>query len=135
MKKIILILLIIFVAVSAISAIGPKKAGHHGSAQYSIPEGFDISTMNIPDGIYEGVATGFSPELKVEIVVTKGDIVSVKVTDHNEVGPKYYSTPIKYIPLLIVKEQNTVVDVVSGATATSKAIMAAVENAIKNALL
>lgn len=133
MKRVFVILIVTVVTVGSISAFGPFKMGGHGSVQYDKPVGMDISTLNIPDGKYQGSATGFKPDLQVEIVVEKGKLTSVIVTDHNEVGPKYYQTPINFIPQLIVKEQNTEVDSVSGATATSKAIMAAVEDAINSA--
>ena len=50
--------------------------------------------------------------------------------DHNEIGRRYYQRPIDLIPGEIVEKQNTDVDSVSGATSTSKAIMAAVEEAL-----
>ena len=48
-------------------------------------------------------------------------------------GRQFYQAPIRLIPADIVDEQQTEVDVVSGATATSKAIMAAVEEAVNKA--
>lgn len=132
MKKIITVILIITLGVTAVSAFGSRKSKHN--AHYSMPQGMDISTLTLPDGTFQGVATGFSPELTVEITIKKGVLTSIEVVSHHEVGAKYYSTPIKYIPSFIVKKQQTEVDAVSGATATSNAIMAATENAIKVAL-
>lgn len=133
MKRLIIVVVMIILEVTAICALGPKKS-HSEKTGYSIPKGIDISAITIPDGVYEGVATGFSPELTVEITIKGGVLVSLEVISHNEVGAKYYSTPIKYIPKFIVKKQQTEVDTVSGATATSNAIMVATEHAIMVAL-
>ncbi|MBN1646516.1 MAG: FMN-binding protein [Spirochaetales bacterium] len=100
------------------------------STNYSKPAGFDLEKLNIPDGTYKGEANGFRPGLTVEVEVRDHVIVEIAVIEHNEIGPQYYTRPLKYIPDAIIEEQQTDVDVVSGATATSYAIMAAVENAL-----
>lgn len=135
MKKILIIATILVVCSAGLFAFGPfgkNKGGHH-TANYSIPEGMIMSELELVDGIYQGVADGFRPELTVEIEVKDGVLLSVAVVSHNEVGRQYYSTPIKYIPGMIVDKQETIVDSVSGATATSKAIMSAVEEALLKA--
>jgi len=66
--------------------------------------------------------------------VEKGKVVQVRVVAHSEVGDRFFSTPIRVIPGQIVKKQSTAVDAVSGATATSYGIMAAVEDALKKAV-
>ena len=107
----------------------------HGSGRhtYAYPEGWDLEEMTLNDGIYQGESTGFRDGLIVEVTVADGAVSDVSVVDHNEVGPQYYRKPISLIPGLIVEEQNTQVDSVTGATATSVGIMSAVENALKQA--
>ena len=103
-------------------------------ANYSHPEGWDFTAYNLQDGIYQGEATGFREGLIVEVTVEEGTVVDVAVVDHNEVGPQYYRRPISLVPGEIVEEQSTSVDAVTGATATSMAIMSAVENALQQAV-
>jgi len=135
MKKKISILLFITVLSSFVITANPfSKSGRHSSIQYSIPEGMIISQLDLKDGTYQGVANGFGTGLTVEITIEKGVLTSVEIISHNEVGSRFYSTPIKYIPSFIVDEQKSEVDAVSGATATSKGIMSAVEDALKKAI-
>ena len=104
------------------------------------PTSGDTVVMAVPanekyiDGTYEGEATGFRPGLKVEVVIANGLIESVVVTDHNEVKQKYWGRPVQLIPQEIVDAQSTDVDIVSGATFTSRGIMKAVEDALSQAV-
>lgn len=69
----------------------------------------------------------------VAVKVQKGAVVDITVTGHSEVGNRYFDRPIRLIPAEILKQQSTSVDVVSGASATSYGIMAAVEDALAKA--
>ncbi len=104
--------------------------GRHGKSNYTEPVGMDLSNLTIEDGVYTGTADGFRAGLIVEVTVEGGIISHIDVVDHNEVGRQYWQTPINIIPGVIVEKEQSVVDVVSGATATSKAIMSAVEDAL-----
>lgn len=108
--------------------------GRSRGSDYSVPEGIVLGNYDLPDGTYTGEAVGFRPGLKVEITIINGELTSVEVIEHNEIGRQYWQTPINLIPGEIVKRQETEVDSVSGATATSKAIMAAVEDAVNKAI-
>ncbi len=108
--------------------------GRHSSHNYSYPEGWNLAELNLADGVYQGESTGFRESLIVEVTVEQGEVINVAVTDHNEVGPQFYARPIRLVPREIVEEQNTSVDSVTGATATSVAIMSAVEDALKSAI-
>lgn len=83
-------------------------------------------------GTYTASADGKNGPVKVEVVFTKDAIKSVKVVEQNET-PGISDTPIKEIPSKIVAEQSLAVDTVSGASFTSKAILTAVEDAVKQA--
>jgi len=104
-----------------------------GRSGYAKVEGVDLTQGLYQDGTYTGTGAGFRPGLTVEVKVEKGKVVRVKVTTHAEIGSRFYDPPIRLIPSQIVREQSTSVDVVSGATATSYGIMAAVEDALKKA--
>lgn len=83
-------------------------------------------------GTYEGKATGYGGEVKATVVLTNDRIESVVVY-----GPKETenigSIAIRDLPLEIEEQQSVQVDVVSGATTTSKAIIEAVTAALTSA--
>ncbi|MDC7235132.1 MAG: FMN-binding protein [Spirochaetales bacterium] len=108
------------------------KMGRHHHSDYSKPVGMDLSSLELEDGIYTGSADGFRPDLTVEVTVSGGEVTAIEIVDHNEIGRQYWQRPMDLIPAVIIEEEQTNVDAVSGATATSKAIMAAVENALNN---
>lgn len=126
--KILFILILIAVIQLPVFA-GPF--GRHHSSNYTEPEGMVFSTMNLVDGNYTGSADGFRPDLTVDVTVSGGDVTDIEIVDHNEIGRQYWQRPMDIIPEVIIKKGETDVDGVSGATATSKAIMSAVEDALK----
>ncbi len=111
----------------------PLSARGMGTADYAKPAGIDLSAQNFKDGVYTGTAIAYRPGLTVSVTVKNGKVSSVKVTEHHEDGRRFYEYPIQVIPTAIIKAQNTKVDAVSGASATSYGIMAAVENALAGA--
>lgn len=84
-------------------------------------------------GIYEGVGEGMHGDIVVETEFSTTNILAVKVI-HHEDTPMVSDAAIDRIPAAIVKAQNVSVDAVSGATVTSKGIMAAVQHTISQAL-
>ncbi len=85
----------------------------------------------LKDGVFEGEAEGFNGKTKVSIEVQNGTIKKVDVLS-SEDDESYLNEAKKLIPTIIEK-QNTDVDSISGATYSSKGIISAVENALKNA--
>lgn len=83
-------------------------------------------------GTYAALAKGHNGDVKVEVEFSDTAIVSVKVLEHSE-SAGISDVPIQRIPKEIVDGQTLAVDTVSGATVTSKALLAAVEDAIKQA--
>ena len=84
------------------------------------------------DGTYTGTAAGRNGDVVVSVTVTNGKIASVDIVQHEETAG-LSDAAIKEVPAAIVKKNSTKVDAVSGATVTSKAIMAAVDAALANA--
>jgi len=104
--------------------------GSRNKSNYSEPEGMTLTALSLEDGVYTGRADGFRPGLVVEVTVERGSVVDIVVIEHNEVGRQYWQLPVSVIPGAIIKAGQSKVDVISGATATSKAIMSAVEDAL-----
>ncbi|HWQ50838.1 MAG TPA: FAD-dependent oxidoreductase, partial [Terriglobales bacterium] len=84
------------------------------------------------EGAYTASAQGNNAAVTVETVFSKDAIVSVTVKEHSETAG-ISDAPIAQIPEAIVAGQTLAVDAVTGATNTSKAILAAVEDCVRQA--
>lgn len=115
-KRMICVLLCL---VMAILAIGCQ----------SKPAETDSSAMFTP-GRYEVSVAGHNGDVKVAVTFDEESIQEVKILEHNE-SPSISDPAIERIPAAIVQHQSVAVDTISGATVTSKAIIAAVTEAIK----
>lgn len=101
------------------------------SAIASLPFGLAQAATFTPS-TQTSQADGIHGPVAVEVTFTNSAIKSVKVTKHNEtqgIG----SEAVKQLPKKIVDLQSTQIDTLSGATITSKAILAAVDNCIRAA--
>ena len=85
------------------------------------------------DGVYAGTAKGYGGDLVVDVTISGGKISDVKVRPHQET-PFVADAAIEELTATIVQSQNANVQVVSGATFTSKALIAATEQALQKAL-
>ncbi len=99
----------------------------------SLDEEIAEETTTYQDGEYTGSGMGYNGPIKVSVEIENGVIAKVKVVSGDDDDP-YYTWAIKEIPGAIVKANSTDVDTVSGATTSSKAIISAVEDALKNAI-
>lgn len=91
----------------------------------------DTDTGNGDNKTLEGTAQGYGGEVKVTVEVKGDDIVSVDAVGEKEtqgVG----SNAIEQLPDKIEAADSTDVEVVSGATVTSKAIIEAVDKALED---
>lgn len=83
-------------------------------------------------GKYTAAFRGYKSDVKVETEVDSDKIISVKVVEHKETDG-IGSHAVNRIPGMIVENQSVKVDTVSGATATSFAIINSVRNALEQA--
>lgn len=89
------------------------------------------------DGTYEGTGEGFRGEIKVRVTIKKSKIVAIELVKNEKDDASYFQKAWSEIPYSIIAAQSAnedQVDVVSGATYSSKGIMEAVRNALKKAL-
>lgn len=84
------------------------------------------------DGTYEGTTEGAHGPLSIEVTITDGNITEVIILEQEE-NEEIAPPALEEIPVAIVEQNSTQVEVVSGATVTSEAIMAAVDNALLSA--
>jgi len=92
----------------------------------------DDTTETYADGTYTASAEGHNGPVEVEVTVENGEIADVEILSHDE-SPDISDPAIEEVPQAIVEKNSTVVDVASGATVTSEAIMEAVELALEDA--
>ncbi len=83
-------------------------------------------------GTYTAEANGAIGPVKVSVTVSADAITEVKVVEHTETAG-LSDKPIAEIPDAIVEHQSLAIDVISGATKTSVAILTAAEAALKEA--
>lgn len=94
--------------------------------------GTAAAAVSYTPGTYEGEAIGRNGPVKVQVTVAKDRIESIRVVSHNE-SAGLSDAPINTLPKTIVDKQSLAVDVFSGATFSSKAVIGAVGNALKKA--
>jgi fumarate reductase flavoprotein subunit len=80
-------------------------------------------------GTYTATAKGNNGDVTVEVKFDDKTIVSVNVLKHSETAG-LSDAPIERIPQEVVKGQTLAVDTVAGASNTSKAILAAIEDCV-----
>lgn len=101
------------------------------SAQESGADGAQASG-SYRDGTYEGSGQGFGGPIKVQVRVEKGRISAVEVLSHEGEDTTFFNIAA---PLTdkIVEAQSADIDTMSGATYSSKGILAAAKDALKKA--
>jgi len=82
--------------------------------------------------VFTASAEGYGGELTVEVEIADNRIIDVRVTEHSETDG-LADPAIEDVPAAIVDSQSADVDIVSGVTVTSEAIMEAVSKALEEA--
>jgi len=95
-----------------------------------LPE--DLTKNKYIDGVYSGSARGFKSNIKVEVIVEDGLINTINIISHRE-SRGYYEKVFNTFPLEVVEKQSTELDIITGATYTSRGFLNAVENALEEA--
>ncbi|HHT73171.1 MAG TPA: FMN-binding protein [Firmicutes bacterium] len=111
--------------VDTVSGATYTSQGFKAAAQQAL----DKASGNLPDGEYIGSADGFNGPITVSVTMGGGAITAVEVTDHNDT-PFIADGAIETLTKAIVANQSSEVDVVSGATYTSRGVMNAVKDAV-----
>jgi len=86
----------------------------------------EIDLSNIEDGTYYGSYNTIFVSAKVEVIVKDHKILDIKIIEHINGKGK----PAETIINDVIKEQKLKVDIVRGATASSKVILKAIEEAL-----
>ena len=84
------------------------------------------------DGVYTGSGMGCNDNITVRVTVQGGKIAKIEIVDSDDDEP--YFGNAQAVVSRILAQQTTNVDAVTGATYSSKGIMAAVSDALKKAV-
>lgn len=93
----------------------------------------DVITGTVPykEGIYYGTAEGYSGDVRVAVVIQEHTIKAILITDTSD-DESFFNRAMDVVKN-VIKKQNTDVDTVSGATYSSKGLINAIKNALKQA--
>lgn len=89
-------------------------------------------TVPYIEGIYYGTGEGYMGELTVAVVIQDKTIKAILITE-NEGDDEAFLDRAKAVVSNVVKQQNTEVDLVSGATYSSRGLLEAITNALEEA--
>ncbi len=106
-----------------------KKSGSNQKKESSVSNTQNTGSTEFPykDGVYFGTGEGYRGEITVAIIIENQKLQYALVTK-SEDDEKFF-TRAKELVKTVVEKQSTKVDVVSGATYSSKGILEAIENA------
>lgn len=107
-----------------------SSSGDVATVEYSESD-YAVDTSNLQDGVYTGSAYGYRSTITVEVTIENGIIVSIEVISEDE--DEAYFSMAKQVISSIIAAQSTSVDTISGATYSSRGILAAVANALAKA--
>lgn len=95
--------------------------------------GWTMENLNLKDGVYIGVGSGFGGRIMTEVTIREESIENIFVRSHKE-SSGYFEEVYRNLGMDIKSGQNLNVDIISGATATSRGYIGAVRNAISQSM-
>ena len=120
-KIIILMVLVMVVLIAGFTVFTQSKL--KALVQTPIPS---VALDTIDDGIYEGNYSVFPVTVKLNVTVKGHEITEILILEHvNGQGGK-----AEVIADQVIEKQSLQVDIISGATYSSKVILKALENAL-----
>lgn len=125
MKKAILIIVgIIFVL--ALAGFGFYQYVNKQLENLPVASDDTIVLSELPDGTYQGAYNATIIDVEVEVVVLDNEITAITITKHlNGQGASGEA-----ITVTVIQEQSVEVDVIAGATYSSKVILLAIMDAL-----
>ena len=122
-------------ALSQAAVSGSDNSSSNGNTNQSekSDQATDVITGTVPykEGIYYGTAEGYSGDVSVAVVIQEHTIKAILITDTSD-DESFFNRAMDVVKN-VMKKQNTDVDTVSGATYSSKGLINAIKNALKQA--
>lgn len=129
-KKFLTILLSVFLVLSMVACSSPTDSGQPEPSEETPGEAEELTGMK--PGKYTATFRGYKSEVKVETEVDSEKIIGITVVEHKETDG-IGTHAIDRLPGSIVDNQSVKVDTISGATATSFAVINSVKDTLKQA--
>lgn len=130
--RLLLIPLVVLLVLNVIKLTGREQIDVRASLDEEEVRVRQSRAPKLRDGVYRACGDGFSDKIHVEMTVEKGAIQSLYVYDHNE-HETNGTMAVNTLPGDILSAQSVDIDVVSGATETSRGIIEATKNCIRQA--
>ena len=89
-------------------------------------------TVPYKEGIYYGTAEGYSGDVSVAVVIQEKTIKAILITESSD-DEAFFNRAMDVVKKVIRTQKTDDVDTVSGATYSSKGLLNAIENALKQA--
>jgi uncharacterized protein with FMN-binding domain len=126
MKKAVRVILILVVAIIAIGVVGLffLTRGLKSGSEMEISS---VDPSSLSDGVYNGSYSGGRWSNELAVTMKGGNIQDIKIIKDMDIAPPEISSELFN---RVIKTQNINVDVVSGATVTSKAYLKSIETAL-----
>ena len=125
MKKILIIICIIILSIIIIGSIAYNRINKN----LQTLEDIKVSTIDLgllEDGVYKGSYAVFPVKVKVEVAIKDKRIETIKIVEHDNGKGK----AAEEIVDTIIEKQTIDVDVIAGATYSSRVIQKAIEAAL-----
>jgi uncharacterized protein with FMN-binding domain len=127
-KRKILITVLILVIGIIITVVGVKAYLQSNLEQLVALPITNVEFTKLTDGTYTGSYKAFPVAAEVKVSISNHKIVSIELVQHDN----GQGAPAEVIPGKVVETQSLDVDVVTGATYSSKVILKAIENALQS---
>ena len=89
-------------------------------------------TVPYKEGIYYGTAEGYSGDVSVAVVIQEKTIKAILITESSD-DEAFFNRAMDVVKMVIRTQKTDDVDTVSGATYSSKGLLNAIKNALKQA--
>jgi uncharacterized protein with FMN-binding domain len=130
-RRILVVVLILILGISTIFFISLRNMLQSFSNEVNKIEVSQIDLQGIKDGVYTGeYYFNESVGAKVKVTVENNKIISIEFIEHKYGRGK----KAEVITDKVIEKQSLNVDVISGATGSSKIILKAIENALSKGL-
>ena len=118
---------------AAVSGSDNSSSNSNTNQSEKSDQATDVITGTVPykEGIYYGTAEGYSGDVRVAVVIQEHTIKAILITDTSD-DEGFFNRAMDVVKN-VIKKQNTDVDTVSGATYSSKGLLNAIKNALKQA--
>ncbi|MDA3846099.1 MAG: FMN-binding protein [Vallitaleaceae bacterium] len=125
-KKAVILIIGIFAVIIIISSVVISKIAKDFEDDMAELIIHDVDMSKLPDGIYEGSYNTIAIKVIVEVAIEDGQIKNIELIKHQN----GQGDAAEAILPIVQKEQSLEVEVISGATYSSKSILKAIENAL-----